>query len=94
MNAVHYAEDNKAKITLSSKDGRMQISIANAGKTLAEEEQTLLFNQHFRGKNALYRQGFGMGLFLSQSILAFHGARISYHAKEEENVFTVSFPPS
>lgn len=94
MNAVHYAEDNKAKITFSSKDGRLQISIVNAGKTLAEEEQTILFSQHFRGKNALHQQGFGMGLFLSQSILAFHGARISYHAKEEENVFTVGFPSS
>lgn len=94
MNAVHYAEDNKAKITLSSNEGRLQISIVNAGKTLTEEEQTILFSQHFRGKNAMRQQGFGMGLFLSQSILAFHGARISYHAKEEENVFTVSFPSS
>lgn len=94
MNAVHYAEDNKAKITFSSKDGRLQISIVNAGKTLAEEEQTILFSQHFRGKNALHQQGFGMGLFLSQSILAFHGAAISYQAKEEENFFTVSFPSS
>lgn len=90
MNAVHYSDNQKARITFDGSADFLKIYISNSGKTLSEEEQKFLFSHFFRGANAQTQQGFGLGLVLAQRILSMHGATIEYFTnKESENIFVV-----
>lgn len=92
MNAVHYSESQKAKITFDSQQENLKIMISNAGKTLSQAEQKYLFSHFFRGENAKNHQGFGLGLVLSQRIFNFHQAEIQYEAEENaHNIFVINF---
>lgn len=92
MNAVYYAEDRKAKITFDDSPDALTVIISNSGETLSQDEQQFLFLHFFRGENAKDKQGFGLGLVLSQQIFAIHNAVISYHpVGKSENTFRVTF---
>lgn len=92
MNSVHYSDNQKAKITFDCDSDNLKISISNSGKTLSEEEHKLLFSHFFRGENSQNKQGFGLGLVLSQKIFTIHNTAIEYYSKEKsENIFVVSF---
>lgn len=94
-NAVHYSNCKKAKITFNYDECRLKISIFNYGKTVSEEEQKFLFSHFFRGKNAQNKQGFGLGLVLTQRIFLIHNIKIKYFSKENtENIFSILFPDS
>lgn len=90
MNAVHYSNNHKAKITFDGSSDKLTLIISNSGKTLSEDEQRFIFTHFFRGNNAQNHQGFGLGLVLSQRIFSIHNAVIKYRSKENsENVFSV-----
>lgn len=91
INAVHYSDSQKAKITFDCSDNSLKIFISNSGKTVSEEEQKFLFSHFFRGENSQNKQGFGLGLVLSEKILSIHKANIDYHSQNSENTFVVSF---
>lgn len=91
MNAVHYSDNQKARITFDGSADFLKIYISNSGKTLSEEEQKFLFSHFFRGKNSNDKQGFGLGLVLSQRIFDIHQATLEYYTENSENIFVVSF---
>lgn len=91
MNAVHYSDNQKAKIAFDGTSETLSITISNSGKTLSIEEQKYIFSHFFRGKNAQNQQGFGLGLVLAQKIFAIHQMKIKYHAiNYTENVFEIN----
>lgn len=90
-NSVHYSDNQKAKITLDCTSNSLKVLISNSGKTLSEEEQKFLFSHFFRGKNSQNKQGFGLGLVLSEKILLIHNSSVDYHSQNSENTFVVSF---
>lgn len=93
INAIHYSDNQKAKITFDCSDKSLKVIISNSGKTLSKEEQKFLFSHFFRGKNAQNKQGFGLGLVLSQRIFSIHNISIHYHSKEStKNIFSILFP--
>lgn len=93
-NSITYSSDNKAmiKIDCSSQD-TLNIFISNAGITIDKEEEKYLFNHFFRGENSRGKTGFGLGLVLTQRIIAFANGSIQYQSKGDHlNIFVVSFP--
>ncbi|HLU50927.1 MAG TPA: HAMP domain-containing sensor histidine kinase [Flavobacteriaceae bacterium] len=93
LNAVHYSDDQKAKITLDGSSDRLTVIISNSGKTLSDNEQKFIFTHFFRGKNAQNQQGFGLGLVLAQRIFAIHNAVIRYQSiGKSENIFSIELP--
>lgn len=93
MNAVHYSDNEKAKVTFDGSSDVLTVVISNSGKTLTDDEQKFIFTHFFRGNNAQNQQGFGLGLVLAQRIFAIHNAVIKYHStRKSDNVFSVKFP--
>lgn len=93
INAVEYADNQKAKIFFDCSPNNLQIDISNRGKTLTKQEQKLLFSYFFRGQNAKHKQGFGLGLILSQRIFSIYKMDIEYHCIDKsQNVFRIIFP--
>lgn len=91
INTVRYSDNQKAKIIFDVGSENLKIKISNSGKAVSQEEQKFLFSHFFRGKNAQNKQGFGLGLILSERILSIHQAKIEYQIQDAHNVFTVNF---
>lgn len=90
LNAVHFSDDQKAKIIFDGKGNNLTVTFSNTGKTLTNEEQKFLFSHFFRGENAKHQQGFGLGLVLSKRIFSVHQSSLNYRSnKQSENIFEV-----
>lgn len=79
-NAIKYSNDNGSiTITLKQKEDNLVITVADTGIGISLEDQRLLFNKFFRGKNAVLVEtdGSGLGLFLAREIIEGHGGSIS-----------------
>ncbi|MFH6998915.1 ATP-binding protein [Flavobacterium sp. FlaQc-57] len=91
-NACVYSDNKQAKVTFSTKNDRLVISISNTGHTLSESEQKNLFQPFMRGKNSKGTSGFGLGLRIVQRILNLHNSTITYSTPDiNTNLFRIFF---
>ncbi len=92
-NCVAYSSNAKAEIKFDcSEKNTLKIFISNSGKPLSKEEEKYLFNHFFRGENSRGKIGFGLGLVLSQKIIALHSGIIVYsNPSDDLNVFEICF---
>ncbi|MDC8757836.1 sensor histidine kinase [Janthinobacterium fluminis] len=58
-------------------DGRVQVSVSNAGEPLPADEIPRLFQKYFRGRIAQHKPGAGLGLYLVQRIAELHGGQVA-----------------
>ncbi|MGC4057852.1 MAG: HAMP domain-containing sensor histidine kinase [Chitinophagaceae bacterium] len=90
-NAYLYSEDRQALISIREAGAHIELSIANIGPTLTEEEQHRMFQPFMRGANASEKQGFGLGLRMVQRILGAYHYDIRYIAGAQKNEFVITF---
>ncbi|MFY7900964.1 MAG: ATP-binding protein [Chitinophagaceae bacterium] len=91
-NAYYYSTNKTVFISINSLNG-LQISFINTGKQLSDEEVRKMLVPFFRGKNAAFVKGFGVGLSIIHKIVDIHNGKLAYEKKgDDTNVFTVSFP--
>ena len=91
-NAYLYSADKFIHISLVQQNGRLHVLITNNGTVIDQEDRQNLFQAFARGKNAKNIQGTGLGLRITERILNYHRAEISYEAiNPTTNCFTVSF---
>ncbi|TVR78258.1 MAG: sensor histidine kinase [Chitinophagaceae bacterium] len=92
-NCTTYSNNAKAEIKIDClSESELKIQIINQGSPISEEEEKLLFNYFFRGKNSKDKTGFGLGLVLTRKIMELNKASISYHNPDENvNVFELRF---
>jgi two-component system, OmpR family, sensor histidine kinase ArlS len=90
-NCIAYSDNLKSEIKFDcSLENELKITIINTGKPLLEEEKRYLFNHFFRGKNSFGKEGFGLGLVLTQKIIALNSGTVKYsNPSGNINVFDV-----
>lgn len=93
-NCIAYSDNDKAEIKIDcSLKEEVKVIISNSGKPLSEEERKHIFNHFFRGENSWGKTGFGLGLVLTQKILALNSGSIRYtNPSEHLNVFEITLP--
>jgi len=92
-NAINYSGREKASIEISQHGDYIKVHLENEGQTLDENDQSRLFIDLFRGKNAQSTKGLGLGLFLTHKIINLHQGAIYYKISEKgTNVFMVQLP--
>jgi len=93
-NCTAYSDDSKAEIRLNcSSQDQIRIKIINTGASVSKEEEKLMFNHFFRGKNSENVQGFGLGLVLTKKIFELHNSTISYsNPGGKINIFEIQIP--
>jgi two-component system, OmpR family, sensor histidine kinase ArlS len=92
-NAYLYSSDKKATVVIEQLSPHsLRVCISNQGQMINELEQKHLFEPFFRGSNAAYVQGSGLGLRITKRILDYHQATIFYTAETPNvNQFNVVF---
>jgi len=94
-NAQLYSSPGKPiTITTKQRDKFHDISVADQGPGIEEEETEYIFEKFYRGKNVRYRvPGTGMGLSIAKMIVEAHGGTIRVvNCAGRGSVFTFSLP--
>lgn len=96
-NAVAYTPPGRNVDVTVGSDGRSGIiAVADNGIGIAPADISKIFTKFYRTKNAkdMDTEGFGVGLFLSQSIIRRHKGKLSVYSSglNQGTVFTISLP--
>lgn len=97
-NAVKYSNENgflKIWTTVKNDDGKVEISIANSGDAIPEEDLPYVFDRFFKVDKSHNRKikGTGIGLSIVWNIIVQHGEKIWVNSKEGTGtVFTFTMP--
>jgi PAS domain S-box-containing protein len=86
-NAIKYSPAGGAvTITASSEDGCARVTVADRGVGIPADQQAHVFTRFFRVDSSDTREigGTGLGLALSQEIVASHGGRMGFESREGE----------
>ena len=67
------------RIDIESHGARLRISVSNPAPAIPPDEQTHLFERHWRGSNARHSPGAGLGLYLVRRIADKLGGSVALH---------------
>jgi signal transduction histidine kinase len=90
-NAIQYSDNKSVRVTVRVNHHSKEVEFKNRGHVLPEHEQTQLFTPFFRGRNASFTSGLGLGLPLVKLIAELNKASVKYFRQAEYNVFRFSF---
>ncbi len=93
-NAAKYSNEGQSiTITTGFNDTHYQISVADQGIGIPEQEQTHLFTRFFRASNVENIKGTGLGLNIVSQYTDILGGEISFKSRENQGTtFTLAFP--
>jgi signal transduction histidine kinase len=86
LNACKYSNHQTVKVGVTSKQGRVSVSVIDLGIGIPDEEQQHIFEPFFRASNTSQFEGYGIGLPLTLNIIRLHKGTIGISS--EENVGT------
>ncbi len=96
-NAIKYSEGGEVRVTLQQSGDVVQVAVQDQGAGMTTEEISQLFQLSGRLERTRHvAAGAGLGLFLTQGIIAAHGGRIwaSSHGPGQGSSFTYTLPLS
>jgi signal transduction histidine kinase len=100
-NALKYSgSDKPIRVELVVEDTTARFSVQDEGPGVAAEEQELIWESFYQAKGNAVRSGsgigFGLGLFISRSIIEEHGGQVGIHSTPDEkgSTFWFSLPVS
>ena len=93
-NAISYTQPGGSiTITTGYSNGRVFFEVNDTGTGISAEDQKELFVMFKRSSESAKVKGFGLGLFISKSIIDGHGGEITVDSKPGEgSTFTVYLP--
>ena len=93
-NAVKYTPSGGLiKIDITEYEMFCAVNVTDSGIGIDEEELGKIFSRFYRGRNAVYEEGVGIGLFLSREILSAEKGYIKVKSKiGQGSSFSVFLP--
>ncbi|HEY4521827.1 MAG TPA: PAS domain-containing sensor histidine kinase [Candidatus Paceibacterota bacterium] len=97
-NAIKYTPQNgEVKLSIARKNNFVEISVADTGIGIPQEERGKVFSKFFRAGNAVKidSTGAGLGLFIASRIVSDHGGQLRFGPNSPQgSVFSFSIPLS
>jgi signal transduction histidine kinase len=94
-NAIKFTQaGGQVNVNLSQQNDTVQLSVADTGIGIPEEDLPHLFSRFHRGSNAAAYPGSGLGLAIVKAIADRHGASLSVESDQTGSVFAVQFSRS
>jgi signal transduction histidine kinase len=82
-NAIKYTPEGSGTITVraAARNDTLEISVQDTGIGISAEDQQHIFDPFYRGHNARFPQGMGLGLSIAREIVDAHGGRIEVESE-------------
>jgi signal transduction histidine kinase len=91
-NAVKYGGGKPVVVSVTGDDGQATLTVRDQGPGISREDQELLFHRFFRGRRS-DADGFGLGLWIVQQLVALHEGRVSVKSElGQGSAFAVVLP--
>lgn len=94
-NAVKYCfAGSSVELTIRRAKDAVEISIANRGPTISEEDRGRIFDRLYRGDKSRSERGLGLGLSLVKAVVEAHGGSVEVRSQPPDDgaVFIVTLP--
>ncbi|MHC8344096.1 hybrid sensor histidine kinase/response regulator [Pseudomonas sp. RT6P73] len=92
-NALRYGGKSRIDVRVYSHEGQARVEVQDRGIGISEENQKRIFQQFERVSAKTVVAGLGLGLFISEQIVAAHGGSIAVESKINEGaLFRVCLP--
>jgi signal transduction histidine kinase len=94
-NAIKYSPENtKVLISTDEIDNDVVIQVADQGRGIPVEDQSLIFDRFYRAQNSRSNTaGNGLGLYLAKYFVELHNGRIEVESEiDKGSTFTVRLP--
>jgi PAS domain S-box-containing protein len=94
-NALKYSGDEEpVELEVADLGQAVEVRVSDRGIGVDANTKERIFEAFGRGANAEHYQGIGLGLYISQQIVARHGGRIDVAARPDGagSIFTVTLP--
>lgn len=88
-NAIQYSPEHTViNVTLSVEPSSVLLQVQNEGPVFTQEQQEQLFEPFYRtpSAEAMYREGWGLGLTICKEIIERHGGRIWVTSSEAQGI--------
>jgi signal transduction histidine kinase len=81
-NAIKFSQQSgEIKITLKEESGKINLTIADKGIGIAEEDKDRIFEKFYKSDKSRSREGSGLGLSIVKKIIELHGGNISFESR-------------
>ncbi len=92
-NALKFGAGEPIVVNVGTQNGRAQLSVADRGIGIGDEDQRRIFERFQRGSAADRYPGMGLGLWITREIVEAHGGRISVESRPGAGAtFRVALP--
>ena len=92
-NACKFSANHQCRVSINFDADRIKLYFKDSGIGIAEEELKPIFSAFYRGKNKDFSQGNGIGLSLTEKIIAMHNGLITVQSVVNEgSTFTIEMP--
>ncbi|VVN91554.1 hybrid sensor histidine kinase/response regulator [Pseudomonas fluorescens] len=92
-NALRYGAKGCIDVRVYTEDGQARVDVRDHGIGISEENQQRIFQQFERVSAKTVVAGLGLGLFISEQIVAAHGGSITVESKiNQGSLFRVCLP--
>ncbi|MCR6661270.1 MAG: GAF domain-containing sensor histidine kinase [Asticcacaulis sp.] len=92
-NALTYgAADEPVRVSAGSREGKLELQVANSGQQIPADIMTRLFQPFVRGHGQSMQQGMGLGLYIASEIARAHGGELTATSTPEETRFVLKIP--
>jgi signal transduction histidine kinase len=91
-NACKYGKSNEVEIALNyNLTSGLNVDFKNDGTTLSDEEVQMIMQPFYRGLNTNGQKGYGLGLSITNRIIELYNGSLTYHKRNDNNIFKLSF---
>ena len=92
-NALRYGAKSPIEVRVYSQDGQARVEVRDHGIGISQDNQKRIFQQFERVSGSPVAAGLGLGLFISEQIVAAHGGSITVQSEIGEGaLFRVCLP--
>ena len=95
MNAIRYGQGRPITLSLTGQGDQVEFKVTDQGLGIPKSDHLKIFQRYERGLLSREVSGLGLGLFISQQIVAAHGGRIWVESEVNHgSTFYVTIPRS
>jgi two-component system, OmpR family, sensor kinase len=91
-NALRYAPDSPVDVRAFARDGEVAIEVADRGPGIPAQEQAMVFERFYRGKDRIDSEGSGLGLAIVRRVVERWGGTVSLDSGAGGTRFVMRFP--